>query len=60
MKLSRLLKCLREYNPIRVSTSDGTGYFEGDAGNIPFWLTQRQILSTNMPKGKLSVVVSEE
>ncbi len=40
LKLSRLLKCLREYNPI--------------------WLTQRQIISTDVSKGKLSVVVSEE
>lgn len=60
MKLSRLLKCLREYNPIRVSTKDGTGYFEGDAGNVPFWLTQRQIISTDVSKGMLSVVVVDE
>jgi hypothetical protein len=60
MKLSRLLKCLNHDCVLSIRTADGWAEMNCSAGEVPFWMTQRQILSTNMSKGKLSVVVSEE
>ncbi len=60
MKLSRLLKCLNNDCVLSIRLAGGRTELNFLAGEVPFWLTQRQILSTDVSKGKLSVVVSEE
>jgi hypothetical protein len=60
MKLSRLLKCLNYDCVLNIRTTNDWAELNCSAGEVPFWLTQRQILSTDVSKGKLSVVVSEE
>lgn len=60
MKLSRLLKCVHHECILQISAEDGGVMLTCTAGEVPFWLTQRQILSTDVNAGQLSVVVSEE
>lgn len=60
MKLSRLLKCLNHDCVLSIRTADGWAELNCTAGEVPFWLAQRQILSTDVNAGQLSVVVGGE
>ena len=60
MKLSRLLKCMNKESTLGIRIDNDGTELNFHAGNVPFWLTQRKIISTDTSEGKLSVVVSEE
>ena len=58
MKLSRLLKCVSYECMLYISTANGEA-LRRTAGEVPFWMTQRRILSTLVTDGQLNVIVEE-